>query len=177
MRLTLLFCLALVGSRALAGQEQPVNVCQPIPDDPYAIGVVSKTLRVIKGEEGIHAFSKNEIVRYIWPLIALGDRVSIAVLKIYSAEEIRQAENADAYLTVVRNAFSSRMSAVSRPGDRSCMVSEVDADPKVTLFVLAYLKAQLISNPGLERRIEYMETCVRDFTCSSQGEYAFFHKP
>jgi hypothetical protein len=177
MRLALLICLALVGTPFLAGQEQPVKTCQPTSDDLYSIGVVSRAMRLLNGEEGINVFTKAEDIRYIRPLIALGDRVSIAVLKTYSVEEILQVKNADAYLTVVRNAFSSRSHLFSRPGEQSCVVSEVDADPKVTLFVLTYLKYKMVSSPGIEKRIAYLGGCVKDFTCSSQGEYAFFHKP
>jgi hypothetical protein len=96
----------------------------------------------------------------------LGDRVSIATLKIYTPNELAKPENAEAYLTVVRNAFSSP----------DAVHEKLDKDPKVTLFVLEYLKEKEISDPRIETRIEYMKECVKDFTCSSQGEYSFFHE-
>jgi hypothetical protein len=98
---------------------------------------------------------------------SLGDRVSIAVLRIYSADELVKPENAGAYLTVLRNAFSMRNSVVEKS----------DIDPRGSLFVLEYLREKEASNLGIEKRIAYLEGCVKDFTCSSQGEYDFFHKP
>lgn len=62
--------------------------------------------------------------------MSLGDRVSIAILKIYTGDELLQPDNAQAYLTLARNAFSMRASVVEKS----------DLDPKVTLFVLEYLK-------------------------------------
>jgi len=70
---------------------------------------------------------------------ALGDRVSIAVLRNYTADELVQAENAAAYLTLVRNAFSMRSSVLEKS----------DADPRVTLFVLEYLREKEVSNRGI----------------------------
>ena len=109
--------------------------------------------------------STPDIKRYLYPLSALGDRTSIAALKIYAPNELAKPQNADAYLTVARNAFSMRSSVVEKS----------DTDPKVTLFV-EYLKEKEGSSPAIEKRIAYLEGCVRDFTCSSQGEYDFFHK-
>jgi hypothetical protein len=42
--------------------------------------------------------------------------------------------------------------------------------------VLEYLREKEVSNSGIEKRIAYLEGCMKDFTCSSQGEYDFFHK-
>jgi len=59
---------------------------------------------------------------------------------------------------------------------RASVVEKSDLDPKITLFVLEYLKEKEISDPGIEKRIAYLQGCVKDFTCSSQGEYDFFLK-
>jgi hypothetical protein len=93
--------------------------------------------------------------------------VSIAVLKIYRRSELVKPENAHAYLTAVRNAFS----------DRKSILEKSDSDPKVTLFVLDYLREQEVSEPSIEKRIGYMTGCVKDFSCSSQGEYNFLKNP
>jgi len=142
-------------------QIPPVN--PPVVDDRYSVSVVSSALQSLQSEG---PKSSIEVKIYIWPVLPLGDRVSIAVLRIYTADELVRAENAEAYLTVVRNAFSMRSSVLEKS----------DADPRVTLFVLEYLREKEVSNPGIEKRIAYLEGCVKDFTCSSQDEYDFFHK-
>jgi hypothetical protein len=96
----------------------------------------------------------------------LGDRVSIAALKIYTPTELAKPGTAEAYLTAVRNAFSSP----------DVVREKSDKDSMVTVFVLEYLREKETSDPGIENRIEYLKGCVKDFKCSSQGEYAFFHK-
>jgi hypothetical protein len=82
------------------------------------------------------------------------------------ADELVQTENVEAYLTVVRNTFSTRSSSLEKS----------DAEPRVTLFVLEYLREKEVSSPGIEKRIVYLEGCVKDFTCSSLGENDFFNK-
>jgi hypothetical protein len=111
--------------------------------------------------------SSGEVKQYLYPLLKLGDRVSIAALKIYGGDELAESETAEAYLTAVRNAFS----------DRRSVVEAFDLNPKVTLFVLEYLQQKEVAEAGIEKRIEYLKRCVKDFTCSSQREYDFFHKP
>ena len=107
-----------------------------------------------------------EAKRYFNPLPHLGDRVSVAILKIYDRNELIQSENARAYLTIVRNAFS----------DRRLVSDKLDLDPKITLFVLEYLQEREVADSEIEKRIEYMTVCVKEFSCSSQGEYDFFKK-
>ncbi len=166
MRVFGLLCLVLISTPNLEAQKlsqptQTADACETNED--YAIPAVNEALQLLK--RGVVDLAVERM--YIRPLSTLGDRVSIAALKIYSADEILQTENAQAYLTVVRNAFSSRSSVVAKP----------DQIPKVTSFVLNYLKEKEISNAGIEKRISYLEQCVKDFSCSSQSEYDFFHKP
>ena len=124
------------------------------------MSVVSSALQLLHWERPI---TGGDIKAYLWPLLHLGDRVSVAVLKIYNADELTRPENAHAYLTVARNAFS----------DRSSVLEKSDTDPKVTLFLLGYLKDKELSSPEIEKRIAYLQRCVTDFACSSQGEYDF----
>lgn len=161
MRLFRLLCLALIEVSVLKAQT---NVMPSESNDRYSVTVVRLALEFLTAGPGVGG--TPEIKRYLYPLFPLGDRVSIAALKIYSAEELTKPENADAYLTVARNAFSERGSVLEKP----------DTDPKVTLFVLEFLKEKEVSSPGIEKRIAYLQGCVRDFTCSSQGEYNFFYK-
>jgi hypothetical protein len=165
MQFVQLLSLVMVGMFAFAAQKQTPAVNPPAMDDRYSVSTVSSALQYLQQQN--HAdFSSFADKNYLWPLLPLGDRVSIAVLRIYTTDELVRPENAGAYLTVARNAFSMRSSVIEKS----------DADPRVTLFLLAYLKEKEISNLGIEKRIEYLEGCVKDFTCSSQGEYDFFHK-
>ena len=149
----------------ISAEQQPIPRATPASaGDRYSVSQVSSAIQFLQGKSGV--VSSFTIKEHLWPLLPLGDRVSIAILKIYTPDELIQSDNAEAYLTVVRNAFSMRTSVV----DKS------DLDPKVTLFVLDYLKQRMISDAGIQKRIEYLRGCVKDFSCSSQGEYNFFHK-
>jgi hypothetical protein len=144
---------------------KPQTTARSEPCELDAVPAVAKAFRVVKGQDGV--ITNVEEKKYILPLSALGDRVSIAALKIYSADSILRLENVRAYLTLVRNAFSSRESVCEK----------TDQEPTVTVFVLRYLKEKEVSNPAIQKRISYMEGCVQNFTCSSQGEYKFAHTP
>lgn len=163
MRFVHLLFSVMVGTFVLASRPQIPPASPPVLEDRYSVSVVSSALQFLHRQGPTNSMEAKE---YIWPVQPLEDRVSIAVLRIYTAEELVQAENAAAYLTVVRNAFSMRSSVLEKS----------DADPRVTLFVLEYLREKEVSNPGIEKRIAYLEVCVKDFTCSSQAEYDFFHK-
>jgi hypothetical protein len=54
------------------------------------------------------------------------------------------------------------------------VLEKSDTDPRITLLVLGYLEEKEISDPRLEKRIAYLKGCIKDFTCSSSGEYEFF---
>jgi hypothetical protein len=166
MRFARLLVSLLVGTTLFTGQQIPCPN-PPSVDDRYSVSVVDSALQFLhQFLQGKRPVSSVEMKQYLWPLLSLGDRVSIAALKIYGADELAQTENTQAYLTVVRNAFSMR----------SSVLEKADADPRVTLLVLAYLNEKHTSDAGIEKRIEYLDGCVRVFACSSQGEYNFFHK-
>jgi hypothetical protein len=155
---------SLLVTMLISAEQQPIPRATPaVVDDRYSVSEVSSAIRFLQ-RSGVA--NSIEAKGYIWPLLPLGDRVSIAILKIYTADELVQSANAEAYLTVVRNAFSTPTSVLEKS----------DLDPKVTLFVLDYLKQKTISDAGIQKRIEYLQGCVKDFSCSSQGEYNFFHK-
>jgi hypothetical protein len=164
MRFTCSLFLLLAGIAVFAQQRQTQPTSSPILDDRYSVSVVSSALQLLHWERPV---TGGDIKHYLWPLLPLGDRVSVAVLKIYDADELTRPENAHAYLTVARNAFS----------DRSSVLEKSDTDPKVTLFVLGYLKEKEVSSPEIEKRIAYLQGCVTDFACSSQGEDDFCRKP
>ncbi len=63
----------------------------------------------------------------------LGDNVAVALLKLYSREELVNPDNVRLYLPVIRNSFPH-----FRTGEKSC-----HRNPKVTLFLLHWLKGEL----------------------------------
>jgi hypothetical protein len=161
MRLFRLLCSALIGASILAAQT---NLVPSESDDRYSVTVVRSALEFLTAAPGTGG--TPDMKRYLYPLFPLGDRVSIAALKIYTPTELAKPGTAEAYLTAVRNAFSSP----------DVVREKSDKDSMVTVFVLEYLREKETSDPGIENRIEYLKGCVKDFKCSSQGEYAFFHK-
>ena len=155
----------LVVAACLTGGQQTADLSSS-DTDPDSIGFVRSALQFIQSFNQRGGFS-GEIKKFtnLSPsLPQMGDRVSIAILKIYSPEELVQVENANACLTAIRIAFRDR-SKVVRPSDR---------DPRVTLFLLDYLQEKRHSDANFQKRIEYVKTCAGDFSCSSQGEHDFF---
>ena len=132
--------------------------------DPYSLDFVRSALQYF--EHGGFGFEGKRIA---WGTLdspglnQFGDRVSIALLKIYSREELSHPENASICLSAIRTAFENR-SSVLEPSDR---------EPRVTLFLLDYLQENEQSDVKLEKRIEYIRGCIKEFACSSQGEQAF----
>lgn len=160
MRFLLSMCL-LSGLYASTLQAQDPAPTGSLPTtEDYDVPLVSKTLQLLKGEGGPMTTIAEK--KYIEPLSTLGDRVSIATLKIYSEDDILRTENAHAYLTAVRNAFSSK----------NRVLFESDRGAGVTRFVLRYLKEKT-SNQAIQRRIDYLQGCILAFTCSAQGEFDF----
>ena len=166
MRFTCLFNAALAGTCLLTVRAQTPEGTPVTETDTYSVKVVSSALEFLKNPERKPQGS-TEAKQYIYPLLQLGDRISVAVLKIYDRNQLIEPENADAYLTAARNAFS----------DRRRVLDKSDLDPEITLFVLGYLQEKESGEPGIEKRIDYLILCVKDFTCSSQREYNFFHQP
>jgi hypothetical protein len=95
----------------ISAEQQPIPRATPASaDDSYSVSQVSSAIQFLKGNKS-GVVSSFTIKEYLWPLLPLGDRVSIAILKIYTPDELVQSDNAEAYLTVVRNAFSMRTTA------------------------------------------------------------------
>ncbi|HYW65859.1 MAG TPA: hypothetical protein VFB10_04075 [Candidatus Dormibacteraeota bacterium] len=92
MRVFGLLCLVLISTPNLQAQKlsqptQTADACETNED--YAIPAVNEALQLLK--RGVVDLAVERM--YIRPLSTLGDRVSIAALKIYSADEILQTEN------------------------------------------------------------------------------------
>ena len=137
--------------------------------DPYSVAFVDSALQFFKraASEKVASFEVKNFTNLSPSLPGLGDAVSITVLKIFDREELAKPENTNAYLTIVRTAFS----------DRNQVLEKSDSVPKITLFVLSYLEEKKVREPEIEKRISYLKQCIGGFSCSPQGEYAFFKKP
>lgn len=169
MRVASFFWASLIGASLCIFQQRLADTNSSTESDHYFVGFVREALDFYKNPEHVPQ-SSMEARKYTNgspSLLQLGDGVSIAVLKIYDRSELAKPQNAHAYLTAVRNAFSGRNGVLEKS----------DLDPKVTLFVLDYLREQEVSEPDIEKRISYMTGCVKNFTCSSRDEYNFFGKP
>lgn len=85
----------------------------------------------------------------------LGDRVSIALLKIYDAGELKDPQNIKNYLPIVRAAFVS---------PRIVRLAE-DRKPKVTLFLLTYLGRE-VRDANLKTQISEAVRYIKEQTAN-----------
>ncbi len=169
MRAILWFCSVLIGAFLLGEQARTPDSRPPTRTDTYSIAFVNSAFQYFKDSAKNGMRLSTDVDRFINShnspsLYELGDAVSIAVLKIYDLDELTRPENTREYLTLVRISFS----------ERSRVLEKSDQIPRVTSVVLDYLEQKEVSEPLLEKRIAYVKACVKDFTCSSQGEADFF---
>jgi hypothetical protein len=93
-------------------------------EDPYAIREVMQLLGEPTGySTGI---SEKQLNR-------LGDELAIALLKIYSTDELARPANVRKYLPLIQGAFAFR-SLIAIPEDR---------EPRVTMFLLEFLQSRV----------------------------------
>jgi hypothetical protein len=121
MRLaTAICCMFLVSSSVFAQDKVKEQ-----DEDIYSIRLVKES---VKNPDLALGFSVTE--KHInW----LGDRVSIALLKIYDADGLKDPQNIRNYLPIVRAAFVA---------PRIVRLAE-DRKPKVTMFLLTYLEREI----------------------------------
>ena len=136
----------------------------PIPD-PYFIDFVASALRFVADppDSPIATFQYQKFTKSSPRLSQLGDGVTIAALKILGGETLLLPKQTNAYLVLVRDAFS----------DQARVLQKSNTDPSVTLFVLEYLKAKKADDAETLKRISYLQGCVTDFSCSAYGEHLF----
>lgn len=83
-------------------------------------------------------------------LQGLGDRASIALIKLYSLEELTTADNIRKYLPAIQDAFNAPKT-IAIPEDRQ---------PRVTLILLHYLQGEL-QDKGLQAEVGRIEEMIR----------------
>jgi hypothetical protein len=168
MRTILWFCSVLIGVSLVGAQSQMSETCQQSRTDSYSMAFVESAFQFFKASRTRATFS-FEVRRFTnnSPSLAqLGDCASIAILKLYRLDELAEPENAEPYLTLIRNSFA----------DRNRVLEESDKAPNVTSLILRYLEQKEETDPVIERRIAYMKMCVRDFASAPQSEADFFNK-
>lgn len=136
----------LLGVSVLAGQRASVDPCSVMREDPYSVGMVRFAFKMaLSGvtypwnEEQLFPNSPDRLA-----IAQIGDRVSVATLKIYDLKELTHTKTATAYVWVVRMAFNSP--------EKISLAS--DKNPKVTLSLLDYLGEKETGNAALENLIQ-----------------------
>ena len=119
-------------------------------EDIYSIRLVKES---VKNPELALGFSVTE--KHInW----LGDRVSIALLKIYDEDGLKDPQNIRKYLPIVRAAFVAPR-IVRLPEDRK---------PKVTIFLLTYLEGK-VTDANLKSQISDAIRYIKEQTSKEMG--------
>jgi len=117
-----LLLLATLGATAY-GQNQSINV-QEAAEDGYSIPIVTNLL---KSQTGLSTgFSEKQVNR-------LGDRVSIALLKILEETDFKDAQKVKSILPLIKASFLFPELIKYRE----------DRNPKVTLFMLQKIESDI----------------------------------
>jgi hypothetical protein len=117
--------------------------------DPYSIGLVKFELQMRSGgRKVIHGFSQKGLGR-------LGDSVSEAILKILDDQAVTSPETVRDFLPIIRDSFAEpRLISI-----------EADRTPRVTLFLLDYLK-QRVNDAQTQQDIQETVEFVKAKTAS-----------
>ena len=118
--LTLLL-LAIAGV-TIYGQKQPITV-QDQAEDDYSIATVRYLMKQQPGFST--SFAEKQVAR-------LGDRVSIALLKILDENDFKDSQKVSSILPLIKESFL-------RP---ELIAVKEDRNPKVTLFLLRKIESE-----------------------------------
>lgn len=114
-------------------------------DDPYSLNLVSSELKLNRGgRRVIRSWSQKRL-----PL--MGDAISVALLKVMDDSDMKNADRIRDILPVIRDSFS-------RP---ELIEVEVDKKPKVTIFLLTYLRHNISDSQiqsEIQQTIEFVQT-------------------
>ena len=120
-------------------------------EDRYGIHSVKEAL--LEQSEGI---TDSSTEKYIY---RLGDKVSVALLKILKEEELSDPKKIRQILPIIQKAFA---------GLQFVSVTE-DRKPKVTLFLLTYLQTNL-KDPALKKEIAQLIDFIKQKTSSANSK-------
>lgn len=145
MRILVIVCLALAPfAPLLSAQTESM-------DDPYSLGLIRFELKMnSQGRRVIHSWSQKR-------LFQLGDGVSVALLKILEPDELKSPDNVKAYMPLIQASFA----------EPQAVLLEENKDPKVTLFLIGYLR-QNIPDPEVQALILKTEEFVLQKTANKR---------
>ncbi len=107
------------------GLRQPVHQGSEAPD-PYSLEVLRSSLKMRSGgKKYIQSTIQKQLTR-------LGDKVSVALLKILDEQQLADSQIVRDMLPIVRDAFSAP----------ELISSEEDKQPQVTRFLLKHLERE-----------------------------------
>lgn len=115
-----IFCLLF-----LTGVAGTIKAQTETQTDPYNVNLVQSAIKMYA--QGIHVSILDKRLR------RLGDQVSIALIKIYSVDELSKPETVRSFLPVIQEAFSNP----------PAITQETDKKPSVTLILLKYLRGSI----------------------------------
>jgi hypothetical protein len=129
--MTALPLISLLGARS----EDP---------DPDSLRAVSFELKMNSGgRRVVHGWSQKHLAR-------LGDRVSIALLKILGDQDLEDPATVMDFLPIIRTSFSTPQ----------FISIESDRKPRVTLFLLQHLE-QTVHDPAVRQEIRQTAEFVK----------------
>jgi hypothetical protein len=113
-------------------------------DTAYPLSIVGFELKMNSGGRRVqHSWSQKRLAQ-------LGDGASIALIKILAPSELKNPERIAEYMPVIRAAFAQP----------DAIALEVNKDPKVTLFLLGWVR-QNVSDPAAQQLTQETEEFVR----------------
>jgi hypothetical protein len=138
-------CLLLVFFSGVRAQ----NVLPDDPDGPYGIPTVKRALEdQFPPGLGFYKITGK-------PLAWLGDRASIALIKLLDDEDFKNKQRVIRALQIIRHAFI----------DPKIIRMQEDKKPKFTLIFLEHLDA-VLKDPALKREVSEVRKFVREQTAS-----------
>jgi hypothetical protein len=151
------FVSVVLATSVFAAQVKgPGDACQT-QIDPYHITFVRSAFESFKESEKLGALTSFQLKYFSNnspSLTELGDSTSIAVLKLYTLDELVLPENVKPYVTIVSLSFS----------DRARVLDQTDRSPRVTSLILDYLQ-QRVAEPRTKTIIETLKKCTTTCTC------------
>lgn len=153
----------ILATSVFAGQvKAPDDSCKA-QIDPYHTLFVRSAFESFKESEK-HGYYTSFQTKYFtnnFPsLTQLGDSTSIAVLKLYTLDELSKPENTRPYIAVVWLSFS----------DSHRVLDQTDRSLRVTSLVLDYLQ-QKVPDPRIKNIIETLKACTSTCSCSKMPNF------
>ena len=148
--------------------DKPCDSLNP-KSDPYHLKFVQSAFDTFIRfqKHGMFSFEYKRLFIGSPSLPEFGDSITVSVLKLIPLEDLAKKENTLAYINLLIVAFS----------DRSRVTQKSDQETRVTSLVLEYLRTKAVSNPILQKEIEYTAECTRNFGCTAEAKRYFAVHP